>query len=131
MNNNILKKGILLSIPFLALIVYLVVKFNLNEIVLSMPKCFFYSNFNIYCPACGNTRCIASLINLDILSAIRYNPFTFGVILCIMLVYVEQFVIVFFKKKIKLIPRKPLFWWLLGIILTIFYILRMFFEFLR
>jgi len=126
-----LKKAVLVFIPFILVIVYLFVKENLNEIVNSLPRCFILSDFGIYCPGCGNTRCIAALINLDILSAIRYNPFMFGVILCAILCYIERFADVFFRAKILLIPRKPAFWVVVTIFLVIFYVLRMFFEFLR
>ncbi len=131
MRNIKIRKGILLIIPFLMLIIYLLVNANLNEIVNFLPKCYILEKYGIYCPACGNTRCIASIIKLDILSAIRYNPFTFGVILCSVLCYIEQFSNIFLSKKLTLIPRKSIFWIPLTIILIIFYILRIFFTFLR
>ncbi len=126
-----IKRIILAFIPFILIIIYLFVKENLNEIVNSLPKCFILSNFGIYCPGCGNTRCIAALINLDILSAVRYNPFMFGVIFCAVLCYIERFADVFFRKNVLLIPRKPVFWVIVTVLLVIFYVLRMFFEFLR
>lgn len=36
--------------------------------------CFMLDTIRIYCPACGGTRAIKALLELDILSSIRYNP---------------------------------------------------------
>lgn len=126
-----LKKGILISIPFFFFTIALIVKFNLDDIVNAMPKCYYLSNFGIYCPGCGNTRCIAALLRLDIISAFRFNPFTAGIIFLVILWYIEAFTLVFLKKRIRLIPRRYLFWIPTAVILIAFYILRMFFEFLR
>lgn len=125
------EKGLLIALPFLFLALYIFLKINLNDIVNSMPKCFIYSNFGIYCPACGNTRCIAAILNFDFISAIKRNPFTFGIILISALFYVERFSLNFFGKKIRLFPRNHCFWTTTGILLGVFLILRMFFEFLR
>lgn len=41
---------------------------------ISIPECFIYKNFGIYCPACGCTRATFSLLEGDILKSLCYNP---------------------------------------------------------
>lgn len=36
--------------------------------------CIIKKLFNIYCPGCGGTRALSSMIRLDILSSLRQNP---------------------------------------------------------
>lgn len=40
----------------------------------SIPECFIYKNFKIYCPACGCTRAILCLLKGNFLKSIYYNP---------------------------------------------------------
>ena len=39
-----------------------------------IPACPIYSNFGFYCPACGSTRAVLSLINLNFKKSFIYNP---------------------------------------------------------
>lgn len=133
MNKNKLtkEKGLLIAVPFLFLALYIFLKLNLNDIVSSMPKCYIYSNYGIYCPACGNTRCITAFLNFNFLTALKRNPFTFSIIILSALFYIERFSLCFFDKKIRLFPRTRLFFIIGGILIGIFLILRIFFKFLR
>lgn len=36
--------------------------------------CFIKKLFHIYCPGCGGTRALSSMIRLDIMSSLRQNP---------------------------------------------------------
>lgn len=125
------EKGLLIAVPFLFLALYIFIKFNLNDIVNSMPKCSIYSNFGIYCPACGNTRCIVAFLNFDFLAALQRNPFTFSIVILSVLLYIERFLLSFFGKRLKLFPRNKLFFIIGGILIGAFLILRIFFKFLR
>ena len=37
-------------------------------------SCSFHNRLGIYCPGCGITRAVRSLIRLDVLSSLKYNP---------------------------------------------------------
>ena len=37
--------------------------------------CFLHDHLYLYCPACGGTRALAALLRLDVVSALRFNPF--------------------------------------------------------
>ena len=76
--------------------------------VSSMAPCNLYTNFGIYCPACGNSRSITALLRGDILGSLRYNLVI--VFLCVLLLclYIEQ-VAAIFNKRIKIVPRSNVF----------------------
>lgn len=40
-------------------------------------NCVSYKFFHLYCPLCGGTRAILSLLRFDIVSALKYNAFIF------------------------------------------------------
>ena len=52
-------------------------------------KCFFYEITGLYCPGCGITRMILSLVQFDFYQAFRYNPliFLFGIFFVLYVVY--------------------------------------------
>ena len=39
-----------------------------------LGQCIFAKTLHMYCPGCGGTRALASLLRLDFLSSLRYNP---------------------------------------------------------
>lgn len=53
-------------------ILYEIFHFNVN---FALTPCILLEVFHIYCPGCGGTRAITALLNLDIITAIRCNPF--------------------------------------------------------
>ena len=57
------------SILFLILILYLVIG---NYYNLYLP-CLFHKITNLYCPGCGITRALKSLVSLNFYQAFRYN----------------------------------------------------------
>ena len=40
----------------------------------TLPYCLTHDLFHLYCPLCGGTRAMMSLLRLDIVSALRFNP---------------------------------------------------------
>ena len=83
-----------------------------------MFECFLYKHFGIYCPGCGGTRMVKSLLKLDFYQAFRYNPLVF-ILLCIYLIYLPLKLMI--KKDLK-IPNW--FYMLLLIIVITYGILR-------
>jgi len=113
------KKKIAIAITGI-LIIILVVKFGLR-----IP-CLFHELTGLYCPGCGGTRAVVSLIELKPYQALRYN--------IIITLLIPVFLICLFYKYVlkgkKKIPNW--IWWTLLIILVLFGILRNipFFSFL-
>jgi len=61
---------------FLALVgVYLFFRNILHfDLVHLMPPCAFYSSTGFYCPGCGGTRAVLSLLQGDVLKSVFYHP---------------------------------------------------------
>ena len=115
-------------IPIIILLIYI----NLDSIfhyLSQLPICPFYSLFDLYCPACGNTRSVKALTNGDILSSLRYNVEPMILIILSTLLYIEL-VTKSFGKHIRLLPRKFSYYLTLIILLILYLIVRNFFPYL-
>lgn len=74
--------------PFaLAALLYFSARFVADSFTL--PPCFTYAAFGIYCPGCGLTRSVIALINGDILLSLRQNAIPVFAILVFAVFYVE------------------------------------------
>ncbi len=83
--------------------------------------CPFHKFTGLYCPGCGVTRLLFSLIKLDFYQAFRYNPLVF-ILLIIGIIYL---LIKFILKKFNIIIKVPNYvWYILIIIVIIYGILR-------
>ena len=67
------KKLLLGTMALLGLCFYFMIYQKLN---IGIP-CLFYKITGFYCPGCGITRMVFSLLKLDFYQAFRYNPFVF------------------------------------------------------
>ena len=74
-------------------IIYINRKYNIGF------KCIFYEITNLYCPGCGVTRMIFSILKLDFYQAFRFNPFLFILSPFLLLYIVDAFLINLFGKK--------------------------------
>lgn len=109
-NNKILK----LLLCFLILLGY----YFLNKYFDFSIPCLFHELTNLYCPGCGITRMLFSLIKLDFYQAFRYNPLVF--ILFFICIFI-QILSIFIRRKIK-IPEY--IYYVLLIIVFIYWIFR-------
>lgn len=76
-----------------------------------IPPCTLYVQHQLYCPSCGGTRSVLSLLHGDFLSAWRHNAMPPFLLLLLMAFYAEAFAHVLFRKKLQILPRKK--WFLL------------------
>lgn len=115
-------------IPIIVLILF-IIRNDILAWILLLPPCPFRSIFHIYCPACGNTRCVKALLHGDILSALRYNitPVIFGIFF--LLAYIEL-VSFSFGRHLRILPRKLSFYLILIILLVLYLIIRNFIPYL-
>lgn len=128
MNKTKLYKIITLLIPITAIFLYMI-RQQLIALSTHFPKCVFYSLFNLYCPSCGNTRSVISLLNGDILASLRYNIVIIILIVLSSLGYIELAALSF-GKRIQLLPRRLSFYMCLITFLVIYWIVRNFIPFL-
>lgn len=121
-------KFLTISIPLIGIILF-VYKDIITELLFHLPKCLFYTTYHLYCPACGNTRSIYSLMNGDIASALRYNITPVVLLLLLLCGYIELAAFSF-NKRILLLPRKSGFYLTMSIIMVFYLLLRNFIPYL-
>lgn len=128
MNIKTRLKLITIFIPITLLILY-VLKDYILFFLPYVPLCPFYAHFHLYCPACGNTRSVLSLMNGDIASSLRYNVVPFFLALLSLLGYIEL-ATYSFGTHIRLLPRKFSFYMTLIGILLVYMVVRNFIPYL-
>lgn len=107
------------------LLILLITYLYLNKIYGFYIPCLFHKLTNLYCPGCGATRCILSLLKGNIKEAFQYNPIFFTMIPFLILGIIYKIYIYIENKKDNLINRIPNYIWIIIIIiLIIFGILR-------
>ena len=90
-----------------------------------LPPCYLYSHFGLYCPACGNTRSVAALLDGDLSLAVQFNMVPILAALFGIAAYAEL-VSYCFGKQLRLLPRKLSFYLLLIAIVLVYLVLRNF-----
>ncbi len=90
-----------------------------------LPACVFKKITGLYCPGCGTTRAIYSLIHLDILTAVRCNILFLIYLPLLIYTCILYCVNIYFNKKIlKPIIFTPIMCYIVLIIVIVFFILR-------
>ncbi|MDD6204248.1 MAG: DUF2752 domain-containing protein [Firmicutes bacterium] len=118
-----------LAAPAAAILLCAVFAQKLIALGESFPKCLSRTLFDIWCPACGNTRAVQCLLRLDILGSLRYN-ITPAVLLTVAGLFWCELIFRTFGRTVRLYPRKPLFSYLLTGFMLLYYIVRNFIPFL-
>lgn len=125
------KKRLLILITIFIILFgyYLSLKFNIFSI--KCPTKYF---FHIYCPGCGVSRMILSILKLDFKQAFYYNRLFFILLPFIIILLIDFIIGYLFDKPYKIITRIPKsVYIILGVIIILFGIIRNFpcFDYLR
>ena len=111
---KVLTLCILLAI-FAIVLKYVNVKYNIGLV------CIFNKISGLYCPGCGMTRAVFSLMELDFYQAFRYNIFSI-LLLPILFIYgVSSSYAWIFNKKNLLEKKIPTVFWIIVIVLMLTY----------
>ena len=123
------KKIFILLLPFFVLGSIFCLRPLIFWIGAHMPKCVFFTMTGFYCPGCGNTRSVMSLLQFDILDALRYNitPILLGI--ASILGYLELLTAVFGRRRHFFSRRYSVNFTLLGLLL-VYYVVRNFIPWL-
>lgn len=106
----------------LILISFLIIYFILSELLDVGIPCLFYEITGYYCPGCGITRLLFSLLKLDFYQAFRYNPLIFILIIITGIYWLVKFIL---KKFMNISIEIPNYvYYILLVIVIIFGILR-------
>ena len=116
---NIIKKNFVVFLVIFTFL-YLIIAPILNIYV----PCVFNEITGLYCPGCGVTRMLKSMLHLEFYQAFRYNPllFIFSPFILFMII---NYIYCYYKKKKSLLFTMPK--WILIILLIIvfsYWILR-------
>lgn len=121
MRIRILKVISMLMASFLALIGYYFLSINYNFTI----PCFFHFITGLYCPGCGTTRLIFSLLNGHISDAYNYNRLVFILFPFIIIYFIYRVYLYIFDKKDEIICRIPnIYFYLLLFVVIVFGVLR-------
>lgn len=121
-----LKKKLIVSLLYIisSIIVITIYFFALNKINLQI-QCPIYLVFHIYCPGCGLTRMIYSILKLEFYQAFRYNPLLFISLPIIIILAIDKYISWLKNKKTCLydnISNKT--WYIILAITLIYFVLR-------
>ena len=120
------KKIIKILLGCLLLIIYLILGKKFNIFI----KCPIHEIFHVYCPGCGLTRMLLSLLKLDFYQAFRYNPLLFILLPFAIFLFIEN-IYSEYKKKKSIFKRIPNYiWYILIMILLTYGVVRNFFPYL-
>lgn len=108
----------------IAAIISLIHIFQINYQLFLLP-CLFYKLTSIYCPGCGGTRSVQSMMQGHILSSIRYNPIVFYGLIVYAWYMISHTIELLSRQRIKIgMKYRDLYFWIgLGILL-VFFIIR-------
>ena len=114
-----MKKYKKIIITILLLVLFILVY---NDII-SIP-CIFHKLTGLYCPGCGATRMVKSILRLDFYQAFRYNQLLFIYTPFIIVLFIN-YIYCIFKKKNNILNKIPNYvWWILVVITVLYGILR-------
>ena len=87
--------------------------------------------FGIYCPGCGTTRALMSLLRLDIYQAFRYNAFSIIILPAVGILYIIFIYELVFNKTVDILKKVPIkVWIILGSLFFIYGVIRNFITYL-
>lgn len=94
--------------------------FMFNELEIVIP-CVFHLITGFYCPGCGITRMIFSLIKFDFYQAFRYNPLIFIFIPFILIIFIDLIIKWLIGRKDYLYLKINNKMWLILVIITLLF----------
>ena len=101
-------------------ILYLILGSKYNFLI----HCPIYEITGLYCPGCGITRMLISILKGEFYQAFRYNPLLFGLMPLIILYFIDLGIAQITKKKTLVLKLEPYIWYGLVGIFIIYGILR-------
>lgn len=93
---------IAVSITYIFFILGILIYFFYLKDSFFIPPCPIYTHLGIYCPACGGTRAVISLLNIDLLSSIIFNPIVIYTLFFSTLYIITELINIIFHKRINI-----------------------------
>ncbi len=86
--------------------------------------CIFHELTGLYCPGCGVTRMLNSMLKLDFYQAYRFNPLLFFLSFFALFLFIDYIISIIFKRKSIYGKISSIFWYSLIVVLLLFGFLR-------
>lgn len=93
---------IAILITYIIIILLIILYFSFLKNYISIPSCPIYTHLGIFCPACGGTRALISILNFDIISSIYFNPIVIYTLVFSTLYLITESINIAFKKNINI-----------------------------
>lgn len=90
---------------YLLFIILVILYFSFFTNIIKIPECIIHKLLHIYCPACGITRSLISLLRLDIITSLYYNPIVIYTFIFVNVYIINELAFLIIKKKLN-IPYK-------------------------
>ena len=104
------------------IVIFFILLISIYFVFFGNVLCPIYTKFYIYCPGCGITRMIRSILKLEFYQAFRYNMLAF-ILLILFIIYI---IICIIKKSFVKIDKRILY--IIVILIIVFTILRNIFN---
>lgn len=102
----------------------LIYKFYLNETPM-IPECIIHKLAGVYCPACGGTRAVMSLLAGDFKESVLYNPVVlYGAVLWIFYMIFNTAILLFTHRKDRMIHLTRMYILIGGMLLAVNFIMK-------
>lgn len=113
-----IKKSI---IVFIILSIIFITFLYLNKKFSFFIPCLFHQITHLYCPGCGATRMVLSILKLDFYKAFRYNPYLFIISPFLITYYIIYYINWLKDRQFKINDK---IWYFILIVGIVFSILR-------
>jgi hypothetical protein len=117
------RKSLRKLLIFDAITLFIGIAFIICQKLSHTRPCITKTLLKIYCPACGGTRAISSLLRFDIIDSIRHNPIVLYIAACIVLVNVLGVIAIAKKKSNIFCAWRPLVYGGI-VILAVFFVIK-------
>ena len=107
-----------------SLVIFVFLYLIISSIIELYIPCVFNEVTGLFCPGCGVTRMLKSMLKLDFYQAFRYNPLLFIFFPFIIYIIIDYIYSFYKKKKSKFKTLPQWFWNILLVITIIYWILR-------
>lgn len=115
------KKILKLFIGFSLLLVFLVgIKFISTNYNMGL-MCVFNKITGLYCPGCGMTRAVFSMMDLEFYQAFRYNIFSIMLLPVLIIYFVGEIYGWLFSRKNPIDTKIPKLFWIIIVVLMLMY----------
>ena len=106
-------------------LIYVVMKiFNISLQDLNMPTCVLYDLAGLYCPGCGGTRSVISLMHFDVVRSFLYHPVVPYTAVVVGLFVITHTLNIFTKGKVKAMKFRPIYLYIMLAIIVLQFIIK-------